>query len=93
MSQSQHWAKINRKRWGRVRLAVLTRDNYRCTNSKCGKAGRLEVHHRKALENGGAPYRMSNLATLCRGCHIDQHKAHLITPERAAWLTLLSELP
>ena len=93
MSQSKHWAKINRKRWGRVRLLALTPDKYRCTNSKCGKAGRLEVHHVKALEKGGKAYALKNLATLCRGCHIDHHSARPIPPERAAWLTLLSELP
>lgn len=34
-----------------------------------GAGGRLEVHHIVALAEGGQPYDLRNLATLCSSCH------------------------
>ena len=61
----------NRRQWRKVRLKVLDRDGWKCT--QCTKAGRLEVDHIKPLENGGAVYALDNLQTLCRSCHIAKH--------------------
>ena len=63
----------SRRRWARVRLAVLDRDGWRCQT--CSKAGRLEVDHRVPLERGGAVYDLGNLQALCRGCHIAKTRA------------------
>lgn len=57
--------------WERLRRACFDRDGWRCT--KCRKAGRLEAHHVKELDNGGANT-LANLATLCRSCHIEHHR-------------------
>lgn len=35
--------------------------------------GRLEVHHKKPVAQGGAWYDLENLEVLCRGCHIKHH--------------------
>ena len=86
---SRHDAALDPRRWERARRAAFNRDGYRC--QECGQAGRLECHHVKPLEAGGAPYALGNLATLCRACHIDRHKAP-DRPEQAAWARLVAEL-
>ena len=60
--------RINKSKWERVRKQVFERDGYRCRS--CGKAGRLECHHRVALWKGGARYDLKNLLTLCNRCHL-----------------------
>lgn len=67
-------------RWKRVRLAVIDRDGRRCT--ECGGAGRLEVHHVRPIQAGGAPFDLDNLRTVCRRCHFGAEPAR--TP-RVAW--------
>lgn len=62
--------RIDRKLWTVVRLEVLDRDGWRCT--KCGRKGRLEVDHIQPMHWGGEKYDLANLATLCRGCHMDK---------------------
>jgi RNA-directed DNA polymerase len=52
--------------WAEVRLAVLARDNYRCT--QCGSPDNLHVHHCRARRHGGTN-QMDNLQTLCEQCH------------------------
>ena len=59
-SGSRYWAVINRRRWRETRLAALNRDGWRC--GRCGAVGRLQVHHLQALEHGGAPFDLDNLA-------------------------------
>ena len=83
---SRHYAALNQRRWAAARRACLARDGHRCT--RCGVAGRLEVHHRVELQSGGAAYELANLATLCRNCHIAEH--HRPDPERAAWRRLVA---
>lgn len=63
---------LNRRAWMRIRRRVLHRDGWRC--QKCGRAGKLEVHHRKPVERGGG-HSLDNLEALCRGCHINHHRA------------------
>ena len=57
--------------WTKTRQLVLERDGYRC--QKCGKAGRLEVHHVVELSQGGNN-EQGNLTTYCRSCHIAHHR-------------------
>ncbi|MYA89884.1 MAG: HNH endonuclease [Boseongicola sp. SB0662_bin_57] len=37
-------------------------------------ASALEAHHVTPLAKGGAAYDLANLATFCRGCHIEEHR-------------------
>lgn len=74
--------------WTIARTRALERDGWRCR--QCGRAGRLEVHHRESLKDGGN-HAQGNLVTLCRACHLDAHRAPK-TPEEIAWANLLSEL-
>ena len=89
------WRKypLNRKRWAAVRLRVLVRDGWRCV--LCSKAGRLEVDHRKPLALQGSKYGMTNLQTLCRGCHIAKTRRENIRasskPENERWPVLNAE--
>ena len=53
--------------WKQLRRQALDRDGWRCR--RCGRAGRLEVHHVKELASGGRND-LSNLETLCRRCHM-----------------------
>lgn len=52
--------------WFEIRLAVLARDKYRCT--QCGSKYKLHVHHNQARRRGGT-HQMDNLQTLCAQCH------------------------
>ena len=87
---SKHYASLNQRRWQAVRLKVLRRDNWRCT--ECGNPGKLEVHHVNPLEHGGAKYDPDNLTTICRSCHIDLHRQENMTPGRQAWIDFVQEL-
>ena len=87
---SRQHVTINRRRWELVRRAAFTRDQYRCR--KCGRPGALEAHHEPPLKRGGHPYDLSGIVTLCRGCHIEHHRAADETPGRAAWRAFVSEV-
>ena len=89
---SRHFAALNRKRWTLLRLRVFERDNWRCV--RCGRAGRLECDHVVPLRDGGAPWDMANLQSLCRSCHIDKTAGEnrRDDPERDAWRAFVSEL-
>jgi RNA-directed DNA polymerase len=52
--------------WAELRLAVLARDDYQCT--QCGANGNLHIHHTRARRKGGTN-QMDNLQTLCNRCH------------------------
>lgn len=69
--------------WRAARAAALARDGYRCT--ECGRAGRLEVHHVKAMGDGGAPLDVDNLKTLCRACHFRAEPRRVQRTERNRW--------
>ena len=58
---SLHHRRLNQRRWSIARRAALERDGYRCTNTDCAKAGKMEVHHITALARGGSPYELANL--------------------------------
>ncbi len=53
------------------RREILKRDHYKCVI--CGSNHKLEVDHKRALQNGGSND-SSNLATLCKKCHIEKTK-------------------
>ena len=55
------------RRWQLSRRAALERDGYRCC--RCGKAGVLQVDHIQMLSEGGEPYELGNLQSLCVECH------------------------
>ena len=78
--------RISARAWRRLRHVVFDRDGWRC--ERCGRPGRLEVHHRRPVRQGGADV-LDNLVTLCAGCHIAEH-APPVDAERAAWRALLA---
>ena len=86
---SRLFAALNRRRWELTRLRAFERDGWRCTG--CGRMGRLEAHHVKALADGGDPYHADNVATLCRGCHIAAH-IRPVTDEESQWRELVDEV-
>src|SRR5215471_1303089 len=58
--------------WQIVRVRALVRDGYRCVARDddwrpC--AGPLTVHHVRPVGEGGEPFALSNLVTLCRRHH------------------------
>ena len=73
------------REWRVARHEAKRRAGYRC--AKCGGYGRLEVHHRVKLSDGGAPYDPDNLVCLCRGCHFEAHRRKKArTPGRDEWV-------
>lgn len=57
--------------WDELRKAVYRRDGWQC--QKCGARNiQLHAHHQTPLSTGGSND-MSNLITLCKNCHIDDH--------------------
>lgn len=67
-------------RWRAVRTFVLDRSGWRCEG--CGRAGILEVHHRRPLAEGGEPFEPENLQVLCRPCHFEATGAAMRHPVR-----------
>lgn len=55
------------------RSSVYKRDNYACKN--CGSSDRLNAHHIKSWKDHPfSRYDIENGITLCRSCHIAEHK-------------------
>lgn len=69
--------------WRRVRAFVLDAALWRC--ERCGARGRLEVHHRRPLADGGAPFDPANLEAVCRRCHFKVEPGRHQAPG-AGWL-------
>ncbi len=85
---------ISQRAWRVLRMRVLHRDNFRCQNIDCGKAGRLEVDHIIPLSQGGREH-TDNLQTLCRDCHIRKTARENSRPLTAAekrWSRLVDHL-
>ena len=80
---------LGRNRWARARAAALKRDGFRCV--QCGRFGGrgLEVDHVTPISEGGAPFDLANLQSLCGWpCHADKTRRERgveVDPERAAW--------
>lgn len=85
---SENHRRMPRPEWEWTRAQILSRDGRRCR--QCGKAGRLEVHHVKHLQDGGTNS-PENLTTLCRDCHIRAH-ARPVSAATSAWRDFVSEL-
>ena len=89
--------RLNRRRWLATRRRALERDGHRCT--QCGKAGRLEAHHKIPLWR--APdqdaYALDGLVALCRGCHVrvtaeERLERNPRSPAEARWDALVASL-
>ena len=62
------------KDWNVLRFMVMNRDNHRCNS--CGAEPKdkvLEVHHIRAIQDGGEEFNPDNCITLCRSCHKKKH--------------------
>ena len=81
---------LSGKGWQLARLRCFGLAGWRC--NRCGRPGRLEAHHRVRLADGGAPFDLANLESLCRGCHIAEHRDDGVPEDRRAWRRLVSEL-
>lgn len=68
-----------------VRARAIRRAGRRC--SRCGRPGRLEVHHPHKLSEGGT--HDQPLEVVCRDCHLREH--HPPDPARLAWAAFLQE--
>ena len=77
--------RAHRAGWDRIRARALRRAGRRC--SKCGRPGRLEVHHPIPLSDGGT--HAQALAVVCRDCHFAEHRKS--DPAREAWAQFLQE--
>jgi hypothetical protein len=69
--------------WDEIRRDVYQRDGYECQTcgAQGGQAGNTELHaHHKTPISEGGSNEMSNLVTLCKSCHNNQHD-HDITGE------------
>lgn len=80
---------ISSRAWSRIRRLALDRDSWRCR--ECEAASRLEVHHVKRAADGGGD-ELTNLLTLCRGCHIDRHRRRSNAAQGRKWQDMVDEL-
>ena len=84
---SRHHKATPAREWEGIRQKALAEQGRRC--GKCGKAGRMEVHHKVELQRGGTNAQ-SNLLVLCRDCHIAAHRP-VMGEQELAWQVLLAE--
>ena len=65
------------------RELALRRDNYKC--NKCNSSDQLVVHHKDETGRGAKEHNndLSNLETLCRGCHINLHRPKLVAAKKS----------
>ena len=85
---SRHHHKLSGHRWERARRACFDRDDWRCR--RCGKPGKLEAHHPVPLSEGGDPYVLDNLETVCKECHKASHR-RLRTDGEQSWAALIAD--
>ena len=79
ITKEQYKELLKRPEWSYVRIAVLKRDQYKCT--KCGKKDcRLNVHHKIYLQDK-LPWEvpMKYLVSLCDYCHAKAHENRTIS--------------
>ena len=67
----------NTPRWAALRRRVRERDGYLCQRCKeNGLTGPAEiVHHVRPIRDGGDPFDLENLISVCRPCHEELHEA------------------
>jgi ATP-dependent DNA helicase RecQ len=64
---------FNRNEWGSLRQQVLRRDNFRCVSCAVElRSADADIHHLLPRSMGGTD-EVSNLITLCDGCHASHH--------------------
>lgn len=80
------------KKWDMFRLAMKKRADNLC--ERCGRAGRLEVHHITPVSKGGAMYHPDNVIVICRACHFDEHRNDkpAQNPVRRLWWKMIETL-
>ena len=79
---SRNHKRLNKKMWARTRFIAFDRDGFRCV--KCGRAGKLEGHHKVGLNKAPlAAYDPDNVETLCKNCHLERARS----PSRREWVT------
>ena len=70
--------------WTAIRARAIRKARRRC--ARCGRPGRLEVHHPVPLSEGGTHDQA--LEVVCRNCHFLHHNTD---PARLAWARFLHE--
>ena len=80
-----HHRPENRRGWTAIRARAIRAAGRRCR--RCGRPGRLEVHHPTQLSHGGTHAQV--LEVVCRTCHFVEH--HTPDPARLAWVKFLRE--
>ncbi|WP_082146828.1 HNH endonuclease [Halostagnicola sp. A56] len=66
--------------WDTRRKTVYKRDNYTCQNcgAKGGPSGNAELHaHHIVPKSKGGTHKLTNIKTMCRGCHSAIHNNQL----------------
>ena len=92
---SRNHAKLDQRRWGRLRRDILDAASWKC--ARCGGYGN-ECDHIVPLHKGGAPYDPENLQALCGGrdgCHsrkTAEENGRELTPAELAWRDFVAEL-
>ena len=81
------------KRWPALRLMAKRRDGWACT--ECGSKHRLEVDHVLSVrDRPDLSFELSNLQTLCGGCHARKTRIECghpeLSPERRKWRDLVA---
>lgn len=67
--------------WKAARAAALRRDDSECV--RCGSEDDLNVHHVVPFVSFAVAedaHRLGNLETLCRACHLDEHRKRRAAP-------------
>ena len=81
-------------RWRYTRHTALERDGHLCV--RCARDGFTMpadiVHHVRPIRDGGDPWAMSNLESLCRSCHERTHRRKPPPHKAGPWAELLQEL-
>ena len=76
--------RAHKRGWTAIRARAIRAAGRRC--SRCGRPGKLEVHHPIPLSKGGDHGQA--LEVVCRVCHLQRHRPD---PDRTAWSTFLRE--
>ena len=74
---------VRNRAWFFIRRKLIQARGYKC--ERCGRGGRLEVHHRIPISKGGKRYDRENLEVICRQCHFDEHRHDREIPGASEW--------
>ena len=61
--------------WRKLARVAKARDGFLCVHCRReGRTGAAQVvHHKKAINDGGAKLQLENLESICRECHESHH--------------------